>query len=66
MEDSCYFVKEQQARKGVVLQLWYLPGANKPSQQKESLCNVTKDLQLGRILLETSSNRKLVVMMTAL
>jgi hypothetical protein len=33
MEDSCDFVKEQQAKKGVVLQLWYLPGANNPSQK---------------------------------
>ena len=66
MEDSCDFVKEQQANKGVVLQLWYLPGANNPSQQKESLCNSTKDLELGPILLETSSNGKLVFMMTVL
>jgi hypothetical protein len=66
MEDSCDFVKEQQAKKWVVLQLWYLPVANKPSQKNESLCNSTKDLEIGRILLEISSNRKLVIMTTTL
>jgi len=53
-------------QKGVVLLLWQLPGANNPTQQKESLYNSTKDLELGCILLEISNNRKLVVMMTAL
>ena len=65
MKDSCDFVKEQQV-KGVVLLLWHLLGANNPTQQKESLYNSTKDLELGCILLEISNNRKLVVMMTAL
>jgi hypothetical protein len=32
----------------------------------ESLCNITKDLELGRILLDMSSNRNLVGMTTAL
>ena len=50
----------------MVLHLWYLPGANIPSQQKESLCNITKDLELGHFLLEISSKRNVVVMMTAL
>jgi hypothetical protein len=34
--------------------------------KRKRLCNITKDLELGHILLEISSNRKLVVMTTAL
>jgi hypothetical protein len=43
----------------------YLARASNSSQQKKSLCNITKDLELGTILLEISNNRELVVIMTA-